>query len=118
MGRLSARTARWGDADPAAAGKSPVDRGKQGTKRSLLTDGLGIPLGYVIAPANRHDSPHCAPRSRKLGWFGLDLPEQITVHLDAGYDNTKTRRLLDELGRLLRTAWRTHRWDTRPNRRP
>lgn len=39
-----------------AAGKSPVDRGKQGTKRSLLTDGAGIPLGCVIAPANRHDS--------------------------------------------------------------
>jgi transposase len=32
------------------AGKSPVDRGKQGTKRSLLTDGAGIPLGCVIAP--------------------------------------------------------------------
>ncbi len=26
-----------------AAGKSPVDRGKQGTKRSLMTDGTGIP---------------------------------------------------------------------------
>ncbi|MGP9652504.1 transposase, partial [Glutamicibacter sp. AOP38-B1-38] len=26
-----------------AAGKSPVDRGKQGTKRSLMTDGKGIP---------------------------------------------------------------------------
>jgi transposase len=26
-----------------AAGKSPVDRGKQGTKRSLMTDGSGIP---------------------------------------------------------------------------
>ena len=28
-----------------AAGKSPVDRGKQGMKRSLLIDGAGIPLG-------------------------------------------------------------------------
>ena len=27
-----------------AAGRSPVDRGKQGTKRSLLVDGGGIPL--------------------------------------------------------------------------
>ncbi len=32
-----------------AAGRSPFDRGKQGTKRSLLVDGNGIPLGYVIA---------------------------------------------------------------------
>lgn len=34
------------------AGKSPVDRGKLGTKRSVLTDGEGIPLGCVAAPAN------------------------------------------------------------------
>ena len=40
-----------------AAGKSPVDRGKQGTKRSLLTDDPGIPVGCVVAPANRNDSP-------------------------------------------------------------
>ncbi len=33
-----------------AAGPSPVDRGKQGTKRSLLVDGGGIPLGVVVAP--------------------------------------------------------------------
>ena len=81
-----------------AAGPSPVDRGKQGTKRSLLTDAGGIPLGCVVAPANRHDSPLLRPTLEKLARFGFDLPEQITVHLDAGYDNAKTRDLLDELG--------------------
>ncbi|MGH3413352.1 MAG: IS5 family transposase [Marmoricola sp.] len=84
------------------AGKSPVDRGKQGTKRSLLTDGAGIPLGCVIAPANRHDSPFLRPTLEKLARFehrfGVGLPEQITVHLDAGYDSRKTRDLLGELG--------------------
>ncbi len=39
------------------AGRSPVDRGKQGIKRSTVVDGRGILLGAVIAPANRHDSP-------------------------------------------------------------
>jgi transposase len=168
-----------------AAGKSPVDRGKQGTKRSVLVDAAGIPIGCVVAPANRHDSPLLRPTLEKLGRFerrlglgiGVGLPEQITVHLDAGYDSAKTRALLDELGcdpvislrgtplqagarwvvertnswhnrgfgklaicterhprvieafialanaviitrRLLRTAWTTHRWDTRPTRRP
>lgn len=164
-----------------AAGKSPVDRGKQGTKRSLLTEATGIPLGCVAAPANRPDSPLLRPTLEKLGRFdeglGFGLPEDITVHLDAGYDSAKTRGLLDELGcdavisikgfplqagarwvvertnswhnrgfkklaicterrtrvidafialanaviivrRLLRTAWTTHRWDTRPARRP
>src|SRR5215216_1095495 len=33
------------------AGRSPVDRGKQGIKRSMVVDGRGIPLGAVTAPA-------------------------------------------------------------------
>lgn len=43
------------------AGPSPVDRRKQGMKRSLLVEGYGIPLGRVLAPANRNDS-RCWPR--------------------------------------------------------
>ncbi|WP_426625348.1 IS5 family transposase [Leifsonia sp. McL0607] len=82
----------------AAAGRSPVDRGKQGTKRSLLVDGRGIPLGCVIAGANCHDSPLLAPTLEKFGRFGFDLPERITVHLDAGYDSRTTRNLLEGLG--------------------
>src|SRR5258708_8000780 len=38
------------------AGRSPVDRGKQGIKRSTLIEARGIPLGAVLAPASRHDS--------------------------------------------------------------
>lgn len=30
-------------------------RGKRGTKRSVLTEGHGIPLAVVVAGANRHD---------------------------------------------------------------
>lgn len=164
-----------------AAGRSPVDRGKQGTKRSLLTDAGGIPIGCVSAPANRHDSVFLRPTLEHLGRFetrfGVGLPERITVHLDAGYDSKRTRELLAELGcearisqkgfplqagarwvvertnswhnrgfkklhicterrglvidafialanaaiiirRLVRRAWTTHRWHTRPTRRP
>jgi len=39
----------------AATGANPTDRGKKGTKRSLLTDGGGIPLSIMVAGANRHD---------------------------------------------------------------
>jgi transposase len=158
------------------AGPSPVDRRKQGMKRSLLVDGYGIPLGRVLAPANRNDSPLLAPTLDKLDDLG-PLPGDITVHLDAGYDSGKTRALLTErdltgqiahkgekapvqatgrwhiertnawhnaFGRLarcyerresvveaffdladtiitvrslIRRAWTTHRWDTRPQRR-
>ena len=43
-------------AQDQVAGPSPTDRAKPGTKRSLLTDGAGIPLGLAIAGANRNDS--------------------------------------------------------------
>jgi transposase len=50
-----------------AAGKSPVDRGKLGTKRSTMTDALGIPIGCVVAPANRNDSPLLRPTLEQAG---------------------------------------------------
>jgi transposase len=37
------------------AGPSPVDRRKQGLKRSLATDAHGVPLAALPAPANRRD---------------------------------------------------------------
>ncbi len=81
------------------AGPSPVDRGKQGTKRSILVDGAGIPLGGLAAPANRHDSPLLAPTLDTLTSFVLPTGE-TTVHLDRGYDSAKTRAELDGRGLL------------------
>ena len=79
------------------AGRSPVDRGKQGLKRSLVTDGQGIPLHLVTAGANRHDAPLLA--ATLAGLDKLDgLPDDVTVHLDRGYDGNPTRALLDALG--------------------
>ncbi|WP_406739606.1 IS5 family transposase [Streptomyces atratus] len=85
------------------AGRSPVDRGKQGLKRSGMTDGYGIPLGRVLAGANRHDSALLAPTLDLLDDLG-PLPDDITVHLDAGYDSAKTRALLAERGLRGRIA--------------
>ena len=39
----------------AGTGANPTDRGKKGTKRSILTDGKGIPLSVTVDGANRHD---------------------------------------------------------------
>jgi putative transposase len=36
-------------------GKNPTDRGKLGVKRSVLTDGRGVPLAVAVAGANVHD---------------------------------------------------------------
>jgi len=35
-------------------GPHPTDGGKSGTKRSLLTEGHGIPIGLAVAGANGH----------------------------------------------------------------
>ena len=81
--------------------------------------------------SNRHDSPLLAPTLECLGRFGFDLPEHITVHLDAGYDSRKTRELLEVLGCHARISprgtplqagrrWvieRTNSWHTRGFRR-
>ncbi len=83
------------------AGKSPVDRGKQGTKRSTVVDASGIPLGGIAAPANRHDSPLLDETLDTLEVPG-SLPERISVHLDRGYDSDATRQRLH--GRGLRPA--------------
>ena len=63
-----------------------------------MTDGAGIPIGVVAAPANRNDSPLLPPTLALLSRFEQHLPETITVHLDAGYDSAKTRALLTTLG--------------------
>ena len=42
--------------------------------------------------------PLLEPTLGKLSRFGFDLPEQITVHLDTGYDSRKTRNPVDNLG--------------------
>jgi hypothetical protein len=81
------------------AGKSPVDRGKQGTKRSTVVDASGIPLGAIAAPANRHDSPLLDETLDILEIIG-PLPEQTSVHLDRGYDWQTTREKLKARGPL------------------
>ena len=79
------------------AGKSPVDRGKRGIKRSVAVDGRGIPLGSVSAPANRHDSPLLGPTLDAARALGL-VVKGASVHLDRGYDSFVTRERLEERG--------------------
>jgi putative transposase len=72
----------------AAVGPAPTDRGKQGTKRSLLCDRRGIPLALVIEGANRHDMKLV---SATLDAQGYERPEPTmeqphNLCLDAGYD--------------------------------
>jgi len=79
------------------AGRSPVDRGKQGRKRSLLTDAAGVPLHLVAAGANRPDSTLLRETLLGLGKLG-SLPPDLPVHLDRGYAGAPVQAVLAELG--------------------
>ncbi|MFD8914219.1 IS5 family transposase [Streptomyces sp. NPDC059575] len=80
------------------AGRAPVDRGKQGLKRSVASEARGVPLGLVSAGANRHDSHLLVPALEAAKTQVGPLPEQVDVNLDRGYDSDKTRCALAELG--------------------
>lgn len=56
---------------------SPVDRRKQGLKRSIAVDAAGVPFGAIAAPANRHDSLLLDPTLDTLDALG-SLPSAMT----------------------------------------
>jgi transposase len=82
------------------SGRNPVDRGKQGTKRSTAVDARGIPIGTVTAPANHHDSPLLTKTLDTVSETLGELPERMSVHLDRGYDSKVTLERLEERGLL------------------
>jgi putative transposase len=94
----------WGDAQSPAGGgkvgKNPTDRGKLGTKRSVLTAGGGVPVGLAVEGANRHD---CKMVRETLNRIPVVRPEPSPdipqgMCLDKGYDSDAVRDLLAEFG--------------------
>jgi hypothetical protein len=81
-----------------------VDHGKQGLKRSIVTDAGGVPLSAIPAAANRRDGRDPGPLDSVAG-LGL-LPARPVVHLDAGYDYQTCRRVLHERGMAGQIATR------------
>jgi Transposase DDE domain len=77
------------------AGPSPVDRAKQGLKRSTCTDAKGVPLEIASAGANRHDSRLLDPTLHAARTQVGDLPENTRVHLDSAYNGKPCRTVLD-----------------------
>jgi putative transposase len=81
-------------------GANPTDRGKRGVKRSLLTEGHGVPLGVVVAGANRPDMKLVAPTLYSLV---VERPEPTEEQpqglcLDKGYDSEEVRATLAGFG--------------------
>ena len=72
-------------------GKNPTDRGKPGTKRSILVERDGGPLGAVVAGANVNDHKLLEQTIEAIVVERPD-PEEVEQHLclDAGYDTEAT----------------------------
>jgi transposase len=89
------RRRRW---EGKKTGPNPTDRAKGGSKRSLLTEAAGIPVGLAVDGANRVDFklaretlesiPLRRPRPTK------DRPQGLC--LDKGYDYAEIDALVEE----------------------
>lgn len=81
-------------------GKNPTDRGKQGTKRSLLTEGGGVPIGVVVEGSNRNDFKLLREtiESVALERPRLTPEREQGMCLDKGYDYDEVREILKEFG--------------------
>jgi putative transposase len=81
-------------------GPNPTDRGKCGVKRSVLTEGHGVPVGLVIAGAQRHDMKLVRSTIQSIV---VERPEPTEERpqgmcLDKGYDYDEVRDILREFG--------------------
>lgn len=80
-------------------GPNPTDRSKRGTKRSLLTEGRGIPVAVTVGGANRHDKKLA---KRTLDSMVVERPSaeetEQNMCMDKGYDYPDIRELVEEYG--------------------
>ncbi|MFH5927496.1 IS5 family transposase [Roseomonas xinghualingensis] len=108
----------------AEVGPNPTDRGKPGTKRHLVTDARGTPLGLMLSGANCHDSRMLAPTLDavppiRTGHRGRPRCRPGKLHADKAYDHRRCRQECRARGITSRIARRglessihlgRHRW--------
>lgn len=105
-------------------GKNPTDRGKNGSKRSVIVDADGGPLGVVIAGANVHDTKLL---EQTIDSMIVERPDpeahEQNLCLDKGYDNptghttAAARRYTPHIRRIGEERLDPNRKRTNPARR-
>ena len=79
-------------------GKNPTDRGKLGTKRSLQTDGGGVPIGLAVAGANVHDTKLLQQTIEdSIERAVSEVNEEEHLCLDKAYDSAAIRDMIVSL---------------------
>lgn len=125
IGVVLRSTARaWRPKGGTATGPNPTDRGKPGTKRHLVVEARGTPLGVVLTGANAHDSTQLTVTLDAIpvvrsGRRGRPRRRPDKLHADKAYDHRRCRRECRARGILPRIARRgierserlgRHRW--------
>ena len=119
--RASDRSALEGIVYVLKTGPSPVDRGKRGFKRHVVTDANGVPLAVMLTGAYVHDSTvfeelvDSVPPVKGTGGRPRKRPEKL--HADKGYDYPRCRSALHRRGikarivrRGIESSERLGRW--------
>ena len=80
-------------------GRNPTDRGKSGTKRSILTDEAGIPIGLEVGGANVPDAKLLEETLEHSEKITPEVPSDVEedICLDKGYDSAAIRELVEEI---------------------
>jgi transposase len=85
-----------------ATGRSPVDRGKTGSKHHVIVDAHGIPLAATVTGGNRNDVTQLLPLIHAVppirGKRGRPRQRPGMLYADRGYDHDIYRRQVRELG--------------------
>ncbi|HEY7067195.1 MAG TPA: IS5 family transposase [Chloroflexota bacterium] len=91
-----------------ATGPDPTNRGKRGTKRHVVSDQRGVPLGVVLSAANCHDMKRA---EATLDSILVPRPRPTRRHpqhlcRDKGFDYPETRRAAEARGYTVHTPRR------------
>lgn len=106
-------------------GPNPTDRGKKGTKRSILVEASGGPLAVVIAGANVHDTKLLETTIEAII---VDRPSPTPDNpqhlcLDKGYDNpighrtVENQKYVSHIRRIGEEKWDENQEKRHPARR-
>lgn len=75
-------------------GKSPVNRGKNGSKRSIISDKNGVVIGYALGAGNVHDSKLFEETLLSIPLNIRSYFDLAEMHLDAAYDSQEIKTIL------------------------
>ncbi len=84
-----------------ATGPNPTDRGKEGTKRHLLTEGGGLPFGLTVTGANVHDMRQVEAVLDSIPFLIPPPDDDDPAYgfcADKGYDFRSVRHLIRDRG--------------------